>query len=183
MEHPTWTSVSMPYVRPQPPDDQDAWSKEAASLGRVGTNELREVAEVLPPAEVAQALGLADGERVVVRRRSVLLDGDPVELADSFYPLSIACGTSLAEPRKIRGGAVTLLADLGLHPRHVIETVGARPATEQESSLLRLGPYEWVLTLTRVTRAEDEAPIEVTVMTMVATGRELRYEMTPDEEG
>jgi len=181
MEHTAWTSVSTPYVRPRQPEERDAWTVEAASQGHVGTNELREVAQVQPPPEVAEALNLTRGELALVRRRLVLLDGEAVELADSFYPLTIARATPLAEPRKIRGGAVTLLASLGLHPSRVIETVSARPATEQERDLLRLGLHEWVLTLTRVTHAEDGRPFEVTVMTMIPAGRELRYEMTVEE--
>ncbi|MFI7644295.1 GntR family transcriptional regulator [Nonomuraea sp. NPDC049400] len=183
MEHAQWTSTSSPYVRPRRSGEREAWVEEAAAQGRVGSNLLREVAEVQPPAEVAEALRLAEGESAVVRRRVVLLDGEPVELADSFYPPAIARDTPLAEQGKVRGGAVTLLANLGFHTRRVVETVGARPATEQERGLLHLGPHEWVLILTRVTLAEDEAPIEVTVMTMIATGRELRYEVTIDEEG
>lgn len=183
MEHGRWTSASAPYVRPRRPNDREAWAEEAATQGRVGSNQLREVAEVMPSPEIARALELAEGEPAIVRRRSVLLDGEPVELADSFYPMPIAGHTPLAEPRKIRGGAVTLLASLGLRPRRVVETVGARPATEQERDLLRLGPHEWVLTLTRIMYAEDDAPIEVTVMTMIAAGRELRYEMAIAEEG
>lgn len=183
MENDRWTSVSAPYVRPQQPGQRDAWSEEAAARGRVGSNQLREVAEVKPPTEVAQAFGLTEGETAVVRRRVVLLDGEPVELADSYYPPAIARDTPLAEQRKIPGGAPSCLASLGFHPRRAVETVGARPATEQERDLLRLDLHEWVMTLTRVTHAEDDAPIEVMVMTLIATGRELRYEMTIDEEG
>lgn len=181
MKHTAWTSVSTPYVRPRQSEEGDAWTAEAAAHGHVGSNELREVAQVLPPPKVAEVLNLADGALALVRRRLVLLDGEPVELADSFYPLAIASDTPLAEPRKIRGGAVTLLASLGLHPCRVIETVGARPATEEECDLLRLGRGEWVLTLTRVTHAESGLPFEATLMAMIAAGRELRYETTNEE--
>jgi GntR family transcriptional regulator len=181
MEHTAWTSVSTPYVRPRQPNEGDAWTAEAATRGHVGSNELREVAQVDPSPEIARMLGLTDGDRVIVRRRLVLLDGAPVELADSFYPLTIARDTPLAEPRKIRGGAVTLLVGLGLHPSRVIETVSARPATDLERGLLSLGLHDWVLTMTRVTHAEGGMPFEATVMTMNAAGRELRYEMTLEE--
>ncbi|MER6577319.1 UTRA domain-containing protein [Nonomuraea sp. NPDC001023] len=184
MERTTWTSQSTPYVRPRPPGERDAWTDEAAAQGSVGSNELREVTVAQPPEGIARALGLVDGEPAIVRRRLVLLDGEPVEIADSYYPLSVAQGTALAEPRKIRGGAVTLLESLGLRPRRVMETVGARPATKQEQELLRVSPDAWVLTLTRVTYAADDIPFEATVMIMIAAGRELRYEVTaPDQEG
>ncbi|MFF5204904.1 GntR family transcriptional regulator [Streptosporangium sp. NPDC000396] len=173
----TWSSVSTPYIRPRKSGEPDAWAEEAAQHGHTGTHQLREVAEVQPPHEVAQALNLSRGDAAIVRRRLVLLDGRPVELADSYYPVAIAGGTPLAEMRKIPGGAVTMLAKLGYEPRAAEEGVKARPATDQERQLLEIQPDEWVLVLTRILRTNDGTPIEATVMTMIADGRELRYKM------
>ncbi|WP_043613911.1 UTRA domain-containing protein [Nonomuraea candida] len=175
-----WIDTSAPYVRPGREGAADAWSEEAARRGHVGTNELREVGEITAPDDIARDLGIEGERHVVVRRRLVLLDGVPIELADSYYPVSIARGTPLAQPGKIRGGAVRLLADLGHRARRVEETVSARPATATERDLLRLGPTDWVLVLRRVSHDEAGTPYESTVMTMVAEGRELRYE---HEEG
>jgi DNA-binding GntR family transcriptional regulator len=146
----------------------------------VGTNELREVGEIPAPPDIARDLSIEGGQHVVVRRRIVLLDGAPVELADSYYPASIACGTPLAQTGKIRGGAVRLLAELGHRVRKVEEAVSARPTTAIERNLLNLGETDWVLVLRRVVRDEAGTPFESTVMTMIASGRELRYE---HEEG
>lgn len=173
----SWVSVSEPYVRPHKPGEPEAWAAEAAQHGHVGTHQLREVNEIQPPQEVSQALNLASEEAAVVRRRLILLDGRPTELADSYYPASIARGTPLAEMRKIPGGAVTMLAELGYEPREVEEGVRARPSTDQEQQLLDIQPGEWVLVLSRVLRTDNSTPIEVTVMTMIADDRELRYKM------
>ncbi|HWO68322.1 MAG TPA: UTRA domain-containing protein, partial [Umezawaea sp.] len=62
-------------------------------MGAKPGQRLREVAEVEPPREVAEALSVAEGELVVVRRRVMSLDGRPVELTDSYYPVAIARGT------------------------------------------------------------------------------------------
>ncbi|MET9343462.1 UTRA domain-containing protein [Nonomuraea sp. NPDC003804] len=173
-----WTSVSAPYIRPRASGERDAWSEEASQHGHVGSNQLREVAEVVPPPGVAEALRLGPNETAVVRRRLVLLDDQPTELTDSYYPSALALGTALAEQRKIPGGAVTLLAKLGYETHKVEERVQARPSTEEEQETLRIAPEEWVFVLTRTTRAIDGSPFEVAVMTMIATGRELQYEMT-----
>src|SRR3954454_23367144 len=93
-----WTSVSMPYVSGQ---RGDAWAAEAAQHGGTGTQKLLAVDEVPASASVAEMLGLSQGEPVVVRRRLILFDDHPVELADSYYPAAIARGTRLAEARKI----------------------------------------------------------------------------------
>jgi GntR family transcriptional regulator len=114
---------------------------------------------------------------VIVRRRVVLLDEQPVELTDSYYPASIARDTALAEPRKISGGAITLLAALGYRPHHVREDISARAPSAQERQLLALEHGEWVLLLSRVVMADGKRPIEASIMTMTAQGRHLRYQL------
>ncbi|MBM0239835.1 UTRA domain-containing protein [Micromonospora sp. ATA32] len=175
-----WLSVSMPYITPPSPEERDAWSVEAARHGGVGTQRLLEVGEVIPAAETAEALQIEPRTPVVVRRRVMLLDGRPVELTDSYYPTSIARGTALAEPRKIRGGAISLLAELGYRPGRVREDVYTRVPDATERSALNLAEGEWVLGLTRLLSTHDGVPIEVSVMTMVPHGRRLRYQLSVD---
>ncbi|MDX8033805.1 UTRA domain-containing protein [Lentzea sp. BCCO 10_0856] len=171
-----WTSVSMPYASGQ---RGDAWGAEAAEHGGVGTQKLLSVEEVAAPATIARMLGLTSGEAVVVRRRLMLFDGRPVELTDSYYPATMARGTRLAEARKIPGGAVALLADLGHPPRRISEDVSARLATADEQTTLQLGEPSCVLVLARTLFTENDLPTEASVMTMTADGRQLRYELTP----
>ena len=170
-----WTSVSMPYVSGQ---RGDIWGAEAAEHGGTGTQKLLSVDEVTASATVADMLGLAAGEPVVARRRLMLFNDHPVELVDSYYPVNIARGTRLAEHRKVPGGAVALLADLGHRPRRVREDVSARLATPHERTTLELDDPSCVLLLARVLLTGDERPVEASVMTMVADGRRLRYELT-----
>lgn len=169
-----WVSQSATYVTP---GLGDAWNAEAAQRGAEGSQRLREVAEVEPPRQVAEGLAIPQGQPVVVRRRVMSLDGRPVELTDSHYPVSIARGTRLAEPRKIPGGAITLLAELGYPPKHVREEVSARPADSEERQLLGLDEGEWVIVLTRLLSTTGGTPVEASVMTMIARGTRLGYEM------
>jgi DNA-binding GntR family transcriptional regulator len=166
-------SDSLAYVAPRSNGQTDAWTEEAQQRGG---QRLAEVAEVDPPASVAEALQLPAGEKAVVRRRVILLDGEPVELADSYYPPSIARGTGLAEKRKIKGGAPTLLAELGYRARHVSEDLDFREADDAEREALALPEGTNVLTLLRTTTAEDGSPFEVQLMTMKAP-RRLHYEI------
>ncbi|AHH98200.1 hypothetical protein KALB_4838 [Kutzneria albida DSM 43870] len=108
----------------------------------------------------------------------MLLDEQPVELTNSYYPVAIARGTRLSEHKKIRGGATTLLAELGHRIRHVEEDVSARLATSDEQRLLGLDAPEIVLVLTRTSKADDGTPVEVSVMTMLAANRHLAYQLT-----
>lgn len=171
-----WMSVSMPYISGH---RGDAWSAEAATHGGTGTQKLLGTDELPASATIARMLGLASGEPVVTRRRLMLFDGHPVELTDSYYPAAIARGTRLAEARKIPGGAVALLTDLGHPPRRVREDVSARFATPDERVALRLDTPSCVLVLARTLFTENDLPVEASVMTMVADGRQLRYELTP----
>ncbi|MGH3757250.1 GntR family transcriptional regulator [Actinophytocola sp.] len=166
----------MPYVSGH---RGDAWGAEAAEHGGTGTQKLLSVDEMVVSATVADMLGLNEGEAVVVRRRLMLFNDHPVELVDSYYPANIALGTRLAEPRKIRGGAVSLLADLGHPPRRVREDVSARLATPDERAVLELDDPSCVLLLARALVTENDLAVEASVMTMVADGRRLRYELTP----
>ncbi len=171
-----WTSVSTPYVSGH---RGDAWGTESAEHGGTGTQQLLAVDEVAASGTVADMLGLDVGVPVVVRRRLMLFNDRPVELVDSYYPASIARGTRLAESRKIPGGAVALLADLGHPPRRIREDVSARLATPHERTVLELDDPSCVLLLARALTTENDLPVEASVMTMVADGRRLRYELTP----
>jgi DNA-binding GntR family transcriptional regulator len=168
---------SASYVTAQPVGAADPWTSQP---GGKAAQRLLDVAEVPAPGHVAEALRLADGERVIVRRRLMLYDGRPVELTDSYYPASIAVGTGLAENRKIRGGAPRLLADLGFTARQVVEDVSARPASKDEAAALAIGEGAFVLVLGRTSHTSDGTPFEVSAMVMRPEGRSLRYRLTVD---
>lgn len=175
-----WTATSVPYLAPQAPGQPDAWTQE---FGLRASQHLREVDLVVPPAEVAELLRIDPGAKAVVRRRTVALDRKPVELADSWYPALIADGTGLAADKRIKGGAVTLLAELGYTTARAVEDVRAPRITREQSSLLFLPENERVLELTRTSYGADGEPFEVSVMAMnpeLSDGelRGLRYELT-----
>ncbi|MEU8469563.1 UTRA domain-containing protein [Streptomyces sp. NPDC029006] len=172
----SWVSDSTPYLRPRAGNSSNAWTEEAARRGHAGGQRALEVATVDPTDKVRDALGLAAGERAVVRRRLILLDDEPVELSDSFYPAAIAAGTRLADPRKIPGGAVRFLADLGFVGEEHVEQVSAAVATSAEADLLALAPGSAVLKLLRVSLTAEGAPFEVSIMTMPPE-RHLTYRL------
>lgn len=176
--HDRWTGSSTPYIQS---GQGDAWGKEAAGQGRTGTQRILKAEAVPAPLAVAEALGLRAGAVTILRQRLVLLDDQPVEVANSYWPTSVAAGTALAETGKIRGGAVSLLSRLGYEPGSVTEDVQTRPPTREEAEALQLfGNSDWVLTLTRTISTRDGQPYEVSVM--VSPGRigRLHYSMEVD---
>lgn len=172
-----WTSDSAAYLLPQSGDSTDAWAQEAAAQGAVGTQLLLAVGLDTPPPAVRDLLRLEDGHEAVCRRRLILRDDTPVELADSWYPAKIATGTELAQARKIKGGAPTLLAQLGHTITDVVEYVASRLADDAEQEHLHLGPHDPVLVLTRLNRNQHGEPIEASVMVTPGSECRLRYDM------
>lgn len=172
-----WMSDSTAYLKPRTAGQEDAWTAEAASHGSVGTQRLLLLEWLVPPAWIGNALGLAADEEALCRRRLILRDGQPVEIAESWYPRAVAQGTRLADPRRIPGGAPTLLAQLGHPATAVTEDIESRGADDTERELLHLGEQDPVLVLTRLIRTHRDRPTEASVMITPGRERRLRYEM------
>ncbi|MGW7330451.1 UTRA domain-containing protein [Streptomyces sp. NPDC054840] len=171
-----WVGSSSLYLRP----GGDAWKQEAAAQGGTGGQRIAYAGEAIPPPDVAAVLRTPDGESAIVRRRVILLNDRPIEIADSYWPRDIAGDSALAEPGRIRGGAVALLAELGWTPAEVTEAVTARPPFPEETETLELNADEWVLVLTRVITNDEGRPYEATVMVAPGSTRQLNYSMKVD---
>lgn len=157
-------STSTPYVTPQ---QGDPWAADAAARGQVGSQRVISAEVVQPSPDVQRALELEPGELVVVRRRLILADDRPVELADSYYPATIAAGTPLADTKRIKGGAVRYLHEIGLPPEDVTEEIAARLPTTAEAELLAVTATTALLVLMRVSRPTGRDPVEYDVNLMV----------------
>lgn len=175
-----WVSKSVQYVAPRAAEAGDPWSEETAAQGRNGTQRIVEAGTAKAPDGVARLLGLPEESDVIVRRRIMLLDGEPFELTDTYYPLRIARGTPLAETRKIPGGAVALLAELGHVGARVQEDVRARMPSPDEAAALAIEALQPVLRLTRLTLDRNDNPIQVDMMVMPGHRQTLRYELRID---
>lgn len=172
-----WVSASAPYVAPRHAGASDAWTEESAARGRKGGQKLTFAGEIPAPAEVAEAFGISEGDAAVARKRVITLDDEPVELTDTYYPAAIAAGTPLANPQKIKGGAITLLSQLGHTSERVHEAVTARMPTESEREALRLGDRDPVLLVSRIAVDSEGEAIQIDLITMPARGRHLHYEL------
>jgi DNA-binding GntR family transcriptional regulator len=162
---------SSAYLAAPPAGTADPWTAAG------GTQQLLDVAQIEPPRNVAEALDT--GEPVVLRRRLMLLDGRPVEIADSYYPARVAAGTALAEQRRIPGGSPALLSALGLVAAYADEAVELESEpTSDEAALLGLRDGDAVARLFRTAYTAGGTPIEVSTSVFVRAGRVLRYRIT-----
>jgi GntR family transcriptional regulator len=164
-----WKTSSAAYLTPPAPGQPDAWTTETKGHG---SQRIVAAARIGSTPEVAAALRIEDGEPVIHRSRVVLMDGEPVEIVTSYYPVRLVSVEALAEPRPVKGGTVRLLADLGWTASTVIEDVSA----ETNEHLAHPGAPEdqALLVIRRAMYAEGGVPFEYTVM-VSWDGRRQRY--------
>ncbi|MEV7770544.1 UTRA domain-containing protein [Kitasatospora sp. NPDC086791] len=167
--------ASEAYLKPPKAGSADPWTTQAKTAGGVPGQRLISAGVVPAPARVASALGLTAGQPVVSRTRLVLLNDRAVEVVVSYFPVEIAGATALAERRRIRGGHVALLADLGFRTASAPEEVRARPISSEELEILDASAEDWVFDVFRTVFDQAGTAFEVTQMTMLARERTLHY--------
>lgn len=157
------------------------FNAQVLEQGQSPEQQLREVAAVGAPAEVALRLDVDEGDRVVVRRRLFLVDGQPVAFCDSYYPAELAEGTVIAKRRKVSGGVHAVIEDpCGPIRRRVARSVDelvSRMPTPVEVDELRLPPGVPVIRILRTVYDAEDRPLEVQDTIVAADRHELRYEV------
>jgi GntR family transcriptional regulator len=147
--------------------DRMTWREAAAVVGMKGSQTVLGAGRQQAPPDVAIRLEMEPGTPVVFRRRLLLADDVPYQLADSYFPLDIAGGTALELPGRMRSNAVVVLESLGHLAVRFGEEVWSRLATEAEAETLRLRPGAPVL---RVLRTCYSASRPVEVLEMICPG-------------
>lgn len=154
-----------------------AFAAEVEGAGRHPEVDVLEVGPRPAPDEPAQRLRLATGDTVLVRRRSYLADGEPMELATSYVPWSFAEGTPMVDPNPGPGGIYARLEEAGHRLDHFNEEVAARMPSEEERRALRLVPGTPVITIVRTAYDHEGTPVEVCDTVLAADRYILSYEL------
>ncbi|WP_285740559.1 GntR family transcriptional regulator [Kitasatospora phosalacinea] len=157
----------------------DDWQASVVQQGREPEQRLISVTEApgeVPPPSVAQWLGLGSGELAVARRRLRLVDGEPMQIADSWFPASIAIGTPLTEPRDVtmNGG---ILAAIGRPQTRIRDEITFRMPTLAEIDRLELPVGTPVAQHVRIGFGPDNTPVRVMVTIAPGDLNVLVYEM------
>lgn len=127
-------------------------------------------------AEVAAALGIAEGDPVVVRRSHLHLDQEPWSLVASCYPMDIAGGTPLEQAGHMEKSASLVLAGLGHRPTGYRDDIYARMPDPSEAEFFRLASAA-PLTVVSRTAYDVSRPIRLTTYIYRADQVRLRHEM------
>ena len=153
---------------------QAAFIAEAEGIGAPSVDEI-EVGSESPSPEVREALSLPARARVVGRHRRYLMDGQPVELASSYIPSSIAKGTQIEQPDSGPGGIYARIEETGHVLAEFSEEVAARMPTPEERRRLRLPAGTPVLTVRRIAFDSNGVPVELTDTVKAAPSYVLEY--------
>lgn len=178
------------YVRSLPKIPRDAKRRYAARNEGTGAGEVevskfnltsvtkyREIARVKSPERVAKILGLRKGEDTLVRRRVLYANGEPTQIADSYYPWSIVKGNAaLLREDTGKGGSYSRLADLGYAPVRFSEDVAVRMPNDTEQRTLEIEASQPVFEIWHVAYAEADRPVEVCIHVMPGYLWNLRYD-------
>ncbi|MEV5818671.1 GntR family transcriptional regulator [Micromonospora haikouensis] len=146
------------------------------------------VGDVVPPAQVAQALGVQPGEMVLSRHRRYVRERRSVQLATAYLPTDLTRGTRIEHTDTGPGGTYARLAEQGFAPTRFLERVISRAPTPEEINgvdgreglgLRREGSL--VFEITRHAYAGDRC-VEVSLMVLDAEMYELLYAFPAGEE-
>jgi GntR family transcriptional regulator len=162
------------------------FNAQALEQGQAPQQQLREVATVSAPAEVALRLDVDEDSAVVVRRRLFLVNGQPVAFCDSYYPADMAAGTALAESSKIKGGAHAVIEDPGGPIRRQVarsvDDLVSRMPTPGEVSGLQIPPGVPVVRILRTIYDAERRPLEVQDTVAAADRHTFRYEVPMSDD-
>lgn len=113
---------------------------------------------------IARCLEIEEGTPVVVRRRLRMVDGEPHNTADTYYPMDIAEGTPIMYPNDVTQGVIALMREMGhVQVRYGYELSWRMP-NPKESRTLDIPPGIPVL-IEAHTGYTKERPVKVTVTT------------------
>jgi GntR family transcriptional regulator len=177
-------------VRSLPRIPRDAKRRYAARVEGTGAGEVevrklnldskttyREIARVSAPPAVAKTLRLRKGEDTLVRRRVLYANGEPTQIADSYYPWSVVKGDKALMREEVgKGGSYSRLAELGHGPVRFTEDVTVRVPDDAQQRILELEATQPVFEIWHVTYAADDVPVEVCVHVMPGHLWTLRYD-------
>lgn len=153
----------------------------SSARGLSPRQDITEVARIGAPGYVAEKLDLDEGSPVIVRRRVFLADDVPVALTDSYYPASLAGGTAIEKPERLKGGVHALIEDetspIGRRIARSDDDIAARMPTPDEAGLLRLPAGVPVFRVLRTVYDSDGQPVEVQDTVAAADRHRFRYEV------
>jgi GntR family transcriptional regulator len=152
-----------------------AYAEQMEQSGLRPRTKLADVSIVTPPAEIAEALELAETDQAVMRHRLMYADDVVVQVATSYIPVNLAGGTEIAYPDTGPSGIYVRLDQRGYGPVRFTEDIEVRRPSEEEAQILRIPEGQPVLEIMRIAYAADDRPVEACANVFAAYQWRLTY--------
>lgn len=141
------------------------FNAEARAQGQQARQQILGVEEALAPAEIAERLNLTAGTPVIVRRRLFVIDDEPTQFCDGYYPADLFRKTPVAGPRPIRGGVHAVIEDpdgpIRAKVAKFVEDLDVRLPVPSESRALKIPEGVPVVRVLRTAYDSEGRALEV----------------------
>lgn len=127
--------------------------------GRQPSTRVIAVERVRAPADVAVALGLKAGTRVVHLARLRSAGEQPLAVMSNWLPVQF--GDDLTAEVLEARGLYSLLRERGIRPHYAVQRLGARVANERDAALLGVAVGAPLVTMWRAMQDDTGRPVEV----------------------
>ena len=152
-----------------------SWTEQLRTLGFTPKTAHRKVRLENAPRYLIEALRLDYDEQVIRIERVRLASREPISYMINYLPARLV---GVFHQRKFTEESLyeVLERDYGLKPAMSVDTVGTRPASEEEADALRIERKAPVLSVRRVSYLEDGTPLELAVV--ASRGDRYQYQVT-----
>ncbi|MCC3769395.1 GntR family transcriptional regulator [Streptomyces sp. UNOC14_S4] len=153
---------------------------DMAELGRKATSESRTDGMVPAPPEIAQRLGIAEGDYCVRTSYELLADDKPVQILTSWEPYSVTAGSLVVLPEAGPAagmGVVRRMAEIGITVARSVERPEPGHANAEEATLLGVQRGALVTRIQRTYYDVDGRAVETADIVVPAALCEIVYEV------
>jgi GntR family transcriptional regulator len=153
-----------------------AGAVEIAELDLQPRTDYTEIGQTVATLPVARALGITEGDAVLVRRRVLYANNEPTQIAESYYPWHLVADSALLKTDTGVGGSYGRLADMGVEVVRFTEDVNVRMPSDRERAVLHLEGSQPVFDIVHIAWTADRTPVEAAFHVMPGHLWTLRYD-------
>ena len=157
--------------------EMDVFVQQISAEGRAPSQSI-DVALVQAGPDIASRLRVEEGAVVVARRRVRFINGQPVNINDSHYPLEVVKDSAIMSPADVKPGTNQMLADLGYPQVRAVDEIYVRMPTPDQIHRLDLGPGTPVAVHYVTGYTADDRPVRCTINVLPGDLHRIVFERT-----
>ena len=161
--------------------EMDVFVQQISAEGRTPSQSI-DVSLVQAGQDIASRLKVDVGTVVVARRRIRYINGQPVNINDSHFPLDTVKDSAIMSPADVKVGTNQLLADLGYPQTRAVDEIYVRMPTPDQIHRLDLGPGTPVAVHYVTGYMADDRPVRCTINVLPGDLHRIVFERTFDRK-